>query len=109
MGNLFLVFDPATPLLGRTRLNWLSTAAFLLLPSGFWLRRRKIEVLIKKRIERLHEEVKINANLPLASSISLILCRVLGLVLTNNFLGLLPYVFTASSHPAFTFVLAASS
>ena len=109
MGNLFLVFDPSTSFLGRTRLNWLSIVAFFLLPSRFWLKRRKIEILIKKRINSIHEEVKVNASLPLARSVSLTLCRILTLVLVNNFLGLLPYVFTASSHPAFTFVLAASS
>jgi len=108
MGNLFLVFDPSIGI-EYVSFNWVSFLAVIVYPSRFWLSERKCSVVFIKVSRILSGEIKINANLSLPSSSSLVLARVFFLVARSNFLGLLPYVFTATRHPAFTFVVAFSS
>lgn len=84
------------------------TSVFLF-PSGFWLKRRKLEGLIKKGVLILTGEVKTNSKSHTPRSIPLGLGAIIILVLGRNFFGLAPYVFTSSSHPVFTLVLAGSS
>jgi len=108
MGNLFLVFDPSIGF-QHVSLNWLSFLAVILYPSRFWISDRKCSVAFVKSSRMLSREIKINSNLFFPSSTSLVLVRVFFSVARSNFLGLLPYVFTATSHPAFTFVVAFSS
>lgn len=64
---------------------------------------------MKKLVLGISREIKTNSKLNAPGTTPLLLRGILILVLTRNFFGLLPYVFTPSSHPAFTFVLAGSS
>ena len=109
MTNLFSVFDPSTRIFGRLRINWMAIVSFLVFPSGFWLNRGGLEKVLKTLILILSAEIKINTKEEYSRSRSLILTRVFMAVLARNFFGLAPYVFTASRHPVFTFVLAGSS
>jgi len=87
----------------------MAIVSFLVFPSGFWLNRGGLEKVLKTLILILSAEIKINTKEEYSRSRSLILTRVFMAVLARNFFGLAPYVFTASRHPVFTFVLAGSS
>lgn len=56
----------------------------------------------------MSEEVKLVNFLGVANSVPLIIAALFVFIVTNNFLGLLPYVFTSTSHPSITFVLSVS-
>lgn len=109
MRGLFQVFDPSTQGGIGLSLNWMAILGFIFLPSHFWLGKNKNRILLHSLLRRLAIEIKVNSRLSFLNSIPLFLCRVFVLVLRRNFLGLLPYVFTASSHLCFTLVLACSS
>jgi len=108
MGSLFSVFDPSTGI-GFININWFSIIRVIMVPSRYWLLSRKTVRVINLIWIGLASEVKLNRFKGVPNSIPLVLVRVFSLILCNNFLGLVPYVFTASSHPAFTRVLALSS
>jgi len=108
MGSLFSVFDPSTGI-GSIHINWFSILSIVMVPSRYWLLSRKTVRVVNLIWLGLAAEIKLNRFKGVANSIPLILVRVFSLILCNNFLGLVPYVFTASSHPAFTRVLALSS
>lgn len=55
------------------------------------------------------QEVKTNSKLSAPRSTPIVLSATLALVISRNFFGLAPYVFTSSSHLSYTLVLAASS
>ena len=65
--------------------------------------------MINFGLKRLAGEVKLVNFNGVANSVSSVLTGLFVLILVNNFLGLLPYVFTATSHPACTFIVAISS
>jgi len=108
MGSLFSVFDPSNGI-GALSINWISMLRVLSIPSRFWLLSSKPERVVNLIWSGLAAEVKLNRFKGVPNSIPLLLVRVFTLILCNNFLGLVPYVFTASRHPAFTRVLALSS
>jgi len=108
MGSLFSVFDPSTGI-GLININWFSILRILIVPSRYWLLSRKTVRAVNLIWAGLAAEVKLNSFKGVPNSVPLVFVRVFSLILCNNFLGLVPYVFTASSHPAFTRVLALSS
>jgi len=108
MGSLFSIFDPSTGI-GLININWFSILRIIIIPSSYWLLSRKTVRAVNLIWAGLAAEIKLNRFKGVPNSVPLVLVRVFSLILCNNFLGLVPYVFTASSHPAFTRVLALSS
>lgn len=99
--NLFVVFDPCT---GFLSLNWLRTWIFILiLPYKFWFIRNKTSVITNKIIKRLKDEIFIF--IPYKGT-TLILISIFVFIIINNIIGLIPYVFTSSSHLIFSLALA---
>lgn len=105
MNNLFSIFDPVTHF-GTLSINWLRIIAVLLIPSLFWVRARKSVIAITKLINFLYQELKSVLYSGYSSSHFLALISFLIYIFINNFLGLLPYVFTATSHLSITLRLA---
>nr|WOR81074.1 ATP synthase F0 subunit 6 [Anaspides richardsoni] len=105
MTNLFSVFDPVSSIFFLS-LNWLSTLLGLfIIPFLFWAMPSRWSMSWSSIMFTLHKEFK----LLLGSSslgVSIIFISLFSLILFNNFLGLLPYVFTSSSHMALTLSLA---
>lgn len=106
MNNLFSIFDPKSSIFSLN-LNWLRRLGIIIfLPSSYWLTKRK----------NIHIFIKIAKYLEKEFSIAIIYIKSPGLVhffisiflfiAINNFLGLFPYIFTASSHLSYTIVLA---
>nr|YP_010988652.1 ATP synthase F0 subunit 6 [Allanaspides helonomus]WOR80944.1 ATP synthase F0 subunit 6 [Allanaspides helonomus]WOR80957.1 ATP synthase F0 subunit 6 [Allanaspides helonomus] len=101
MTNLFSVFDPTSSIF-YLPLNWLSTfLMFFILPLLFWAMPSRSLLMWSSVISTLHKEFKLLLG-PLSSNSSIIFISLFSLILFNNFLGLLPYIFTSTSHMALT-------
>nr|AXI98679.1 ATP synthase F0 subunit 6 [Pseudoniphargus pityusensis] len=105
MVNLFSIFDPSTKLLLSS--NWLSIMIyFFLLPVQLWMVPTRHKQSFSFLLNYLFKEFK-----PLvkkAPFVLLISLSIFVFIMINNLMGLLPYVFTASSHLTFTLALALS-
>nr|AZH81070.1 ATP synthase Fo subunit 6 [Caridina cf. gracilirostris VDM-2018] len=105
MTNLFSSFDPLSSILNLS-LNWTSTALGLLfIPYIFWAMPSRWSILWTSITKTLHQEFKILLG-PMNSSGTLLFTSLFSLIVFNNFLGLLPYIFTSTSHLAMTLALA---
>uniref|UniRef100_A0AAU6PCF1 ATP synthase subunit a n=1 Tax=Diplonychus sp. TaxID=2977879 RepID=A0AAU6PCF1_9HEMI len=103
MTNLFSAFDPATSI--NTSLNWLSTMiGFIMLPSMYWMLPNRYMTLLNLMTKTLHNEFKML--LGTTKGFTLLFVSLFTFILFNNLMGLLPYVFTSSSHLAFTMTMA---
>nr|ATC73050.1 ATP synthase F0 subunit 6 [Cuerna sp. EMHAU-2015-Zz052311] len=101
MTNLFSVFDPCTGILS---LNWLSILIFMfLMPKNFWFLKNKNMIIMNLVMNKLHLEL---ISLMKYKGMSLLMLSLFLLIMFNNILGLLPYVFTASAHLVFSLTLA---
>nr|YP_010736638.1 ATP synthase F0 subunit 6 [Bannacoris arboreus]AVJ52307.1 ATP synthase F0 subunit 6 [Bannacoris arboreus]WEM32391.1 ATP synthase F0 subunit 6 [Bannacoris arboreus] len=103
MTNLFSTFDPATNM--HTSLNWLSTASVLFfLPLSYWILPNNLTLFINSIINKLHSEFKtLLGSKNMGTTIFTLSLFIF--ILFNNMLGLLPYVFTSSSHMIYTLTL----
>nr|WRK21522.1 ATP synthase F0 subunit 6 [Tartessus sp.] len=97
MTNLFSSFDPCT---GKMSLNWMSTfIMILIMPMNFWVLKTKSSMVLIKLINQLSKEM----NMLMNNKESLIIIMSLFLmILINNMMGLIPYIFTSSSHLLFS-------
>nr|YP_011002318.1 ATP synthase F0 subunit 6 [Ergasilus anchoratus]UUB71176.1 ATP synthase F0 subunit 6 [Ergasilus anchoratus] len=106
MNNLFSVFDPQS-MFGING-NWVSATIIMLLPSSYWLSSNKNIMLVKSMVSYLYKET-LNHFSPLPSpGMAQFILSLFLFILLNNFLGLFPYVFTASTHLTFTLSLSLS-
>nr|YP_010341279.1 ATP synthase F0 subunit 6 [Stenamma expolitum]UNZ99544.1 ATP synthase F0 subunit 6 [Stenamma expolitum] len=104
MMNIFSIFDPSsiTPFISS---NWLSMfIIFLLYPYQFWFLPSRMINLWFLSLNYLFKEFKILINYSFSNLI--ILLSLFLMIFFNNFLGLFPYIFTASSHMMFCLSLA---
>nr|AZH81133.1 ATP synthase Fo subunit 6 [Caridina malanda]AZH81134.1 ATP synthase Fo subunit 6 [Caridina malanda] len=105
MTNLFSSFDPLSSIFSLS-LNWTSTMLGLLfIPYIFWAMPSRWTILWTTITKTLHQEFKVLLG-PMNSSGTLLFVSLFSLIVFNNFLGLLPYVFTSTSHLAMTLALA---
>nr|QHN89251.1 ATP synthase F0 subunit 6 [Tapinoma melanocephalum] len=102
MTNLFNIFDPSTSM--NLSLNWLSMfLIFLIFPYQFWLIPSRYIMLWNMIINFIYKEFKILISHSYSNI--MILLSLFMIILTNNFMGLFPYIFTASSHMSFCLTL----
>nr|QWC53766.1 ATP synthase F0 subunit 6 [Chudania hellerina] len=101
MTNLFSVFDPCT---GIFSMNWISSIiSLILLPYNYWILENKISIIFNKILKVLSSEMN---NLMKYNGMTLFMMSLFLYILFNNMMGLLPYVFTSSSHLVFCISLA---
>lgn len=105
MGNLFSIFDPVTHF-NRLRLNWVALTAVLWLPSIYWITESKGSLVLVRLTKALKGELASVLYKGVSRSRIFVLIRLLITIFVNNFLGLLPYVFTSTSHLSVTLALA---
>nr|YP_009525769.1 ATP synthase F0 subunit 6 [Belzebub intermedius]AXS67623.1 ATP synthase F0 subunit 6 [Belzebub intermedius] len=104
MTNLFSVFDPSSSLTNLP-LNWLSTfLGLLFIPFVYWMMPSRWSLLWNKIIEGVHNEFKALLT-PSQSKTTIIFTSLFSFILFNNFLGLMPYIFTSTSHLSMTLSL----
>lgn len=108
MGDLFSTFNPETVILGLTiRLNWVARIRIIfILPQIFWLQKRKPLIGLLIIIEYLSKELEAVFGVLIKPGFLLRFITMFFSVLSVNFLGLIPYVFTSSRHLSFTLSLA---
>nr|YP_009673466.1 ATP synthase F0 subunit 6 [Neocaridina davidi koreana]QDF42985.1 ATP synthase F0 subunit 6 [Neocaridina davidi koreana] len=105
MTNLFSSFDPLSSVLNLS-LNWTSTTLGLIfIPYIFWAMPSRWSMLWSSITKTLHQEFKVLLG-PMSTGGTLMFVSLFSLIVFNNFLGLLPYVFTSTSHLAMTLALA---
>lgn len=93
--NLFSIFDPSSSI--NYSFNWLRIfMIFILFPYQFWLIPSRYIYLWKFIINFIFKEFKILISYSYSNII--IFLRLFIFILINNFLGLFPYIFTASRH-----------
>jgi F-type H+-transporting ATPase subunit a len=103
--NLFSIFDPSTS--RGAPLNWLSIALGLFfLPYPFWALANRYSILVSSVTITLHREFKVLLGSDFKVGHTFLFISLFLFIMFNNLLGLLPYVFTASSHLSLTLVLA---
>jgi len=102
--NLFSVFDPVSSIIGLS-LNWVSTfLGLIFIPALYWIMPSRWSLLWFKVLDTLHKEFKILlANSPVGRTI--IFVTLFSLIVFNNRLGLLPYIFTRTRHLTITLSL----
>nr|QFO87055.1 ATP synthase F0 subunit 6 [Latreillia valida] len=103
MTNLFSIFEPSSSF--NFPLNWTSTLlGILFIPFMYWASPSRWSLLWSKLIMILHMEFKALL-LPSHKGTTVVFISLFSLIVFNNFLGLLPYVFTSSSHLVMTLSL----
>nr|YP_009485712.1 ATP synthase F0 subunit 6 [Rhynocoris incertis]AVZ00848.1 ATP synthase F0 subunit 6 [Rhynocoris incertis] len=104
MSNVFSTFDPATSM--SMSFNWISSMIVLIMiPSTFWLIPSRYNMIMKILHSKLHAEF--TAILGSKNKMfSIMFISLFMFILMNNSVGMLPYVFTSSSHLTFTLSLA---
>lgn len=103
--NLFSSFDPSS--FWTISFNWLrASLVFLLATPLFWLTPAKKNIVLIKITNTLHAEFKLLLGNNTPQGLTLIFVSLFIFILVNNFIGLFPYVFTASSHITTTLTIA---
>jgi len=101
--NLFSVFDPRRSIL-NIQINWIRTIlGIILLPYIYWLPPTRTSWVAVKITKILRKEFKLLSS---TKGLSTLVLPLLLLIIINNSLGLLPYVFTRTRHITITFTLA---
>lgn len=96
--NLFSIFDPITS--PSLSLNWIRIfIIFFILPYQFWFLPSRITFSWNLIINYIFNEFKILINYSFSNII--IFISLILFIFFNNFIGLFPYIFTASSHIRF--------
>nr|YP_011017063.1 ATP synthase F0 subunit 6 [Saldoida armata]WQB61741.1 ATP synthase F0 subunit 6 [Saldoida armata] len=102
MTNLFSAFDPANSI--NMSMNWTSTMiSIMIMPSMFWMVPSRFEMTFKLLMTKMHQEFKLMMK---NKGFTLTLVSMFMFILLNNIMGLMPYVFTSSSHLTFTLTMA---
>nr|YP_010586632.1 ATP synthase F0 subunit 6 [Uenoa lobata]UZZ44446.1 ATP synthase F0 subunit 6 [Uenoa lobata] len=97
MANLFSIFDPSTKM--SIPLNWMSIfIGLMIIPFKFWILPSRINYLINSITESLHKEFKTLIGLNYHNGSTFMFISLFLFILFNNFMGLYPHIFTASSH-----------
>nr|QYC36464.1 ATP synthase F0 subunit 6 [Sympetrum striolatum] len=105
MTNLFSVFDPSTSVFNLS-MNWSSTMiGMMIMPMTFWLIPTRMNMIWNTITKTLHNEFKTLLGTTGLNGTTFMFISVFSLILFNNFMGLFPYIFTSTSHLAFTLTL----
>nr|UPL65199.1 ATPase subunit 6 [Valleriola javanica] len=103
MTNLFSTFDPASST--SLSLNWISTTiALTVMPTMFWIMPSRYTMLNQIISKKMHMEFK--TLMPNKKGMTLMLVTMFMFIMINNMMGLLPYVFTGTSHVTMNLTLA---
>lgn len=108
--NLFSIFDPNTIfLIYSIEINWLRIPiSFIYVRSSFWLLCPPFMKIFKSLILFLEKEIQLNFSASVNPGITHLIISIFFFIVINNYLGLSPYVFTATRHLRITLSLALS-
>nr|QDI93795.1 ATP synthase F0 subunit 6 [Tuxedo cruralis] len=104
MTNLFSTFDPTTSM--NLSLNWVSTfIGMMIMPMMYWIIPSRMNMMFKILFLNLYNEFKTLLGQK-SKGFNLMIISLFMFILFNNLMGLMPYIFTSSSHLTFTLTLA---
>lgn len=102
--NLFSVFDPTSSVI-NIPMNWMRTVVGItLIPRIFWTHRNPNNFYWKKLLNHLNIEFKTIIN-SRARGRSLIFISTFLIIILNNSIGLIPYIFTRTRHLMITLAI----
>nr|YP_010219083.1 ATP synthase F0 subunit 6 [Metrocoris esakii]UBY46236.1 ATP synthase F0 subunit 6 [Metrocoris esakii] len=102
MTNLFSTFDPSTSM--NYSMNWMSTFMIMIMfPYSYWIMSSRYSKMINLIYMTLHKEFK--TLLMKSEGLTLMMTSIFMFIMVNNLMGLLPYIFTSSSHLIFSLAL----
>jgi len=107
MTNLFSSFDPNIRIFSLSiRLNWLAARIrCFMLPQLYWLTNSQFSKGFLKIIYYLKEELRaVFGGLVIPGTVYIYI-RIFFFILFSNFMGLIPYIFTSTSHLSITLSL----
>lgn len=105
IANLFSSFDPAS--LITLPLNWMRALLILIIITPtFWSVPSKKFIFFFNILSTLHKEFKTLLGGGVTLGATLLFTTLFFFILTNNFIGLFPYIFTSSRHLTLTLGLA---
>nr|ARX96605.1 ATP synthase F0 subunit 6 [Xylocopa appendiculata] len=104
--NLFENFDPSTNQI--LSLNWIAAFLYLfLIPYSYWLIPSRLNMMWMNFIKLIYLEFKlISSNLYQSNIIMFI--SLMMMLMMMNFLSLMPYIFTMTSHMSFNLIMSLS-
>ena len=103
---MFVIFDPNIVIF-KWLTNWVVLIALLFLPPiGFWLIKSRGLLGFNIAIKFIYNEFIETLKPLITPGVGLVLINLLVFILFNNFIGLMPYLFTSTSHLVFTLTLA---
>nr|YP_009987574.1 ATP synthase F0 subunit 6 [Tropidocephala brunnipennis]QBZ38047.1 ATP synthase F0 subunit 6 [Tropidocephala brunnipennis] len=102
MTNLFSSFDPSTTL--NMQINWIALASpLLILPNKLWIQESRNSMIKKLFLYKINEEMTfIYKN----KQILILMKSMFMYILIMNLMGLIPYMFTPTSHLSISMSLA---
>nr|QDI94080.1 ATP synthase F0 subunit 6 [Leucophoroptera quadrimaculata] len=104
MTNLFSTFDPASSM--NMSVNWISTSIIIMImPSLYWLTPSRLTMLFEMLFKTLYKEYKTLLGQK-SQGFNLMIISLFMFILMNNLMGLMPYIFTSTSHLTFTLSMA---
>nr|YP_011010450.1 ATP synthase F0 subunit 6 [Xenobates argentatus]WPW47078.1 ATP synthase F0 subunit 6 [Xenobates argentatus] len=102
MTNLFSTFDPSTSM--NYSMNWNSTFIIIILfPYSYWMMSSRFSKIYQIIWNNLHNEFK--TLLKESKGLTMMMTSMFLFILINNMMGLLPYIFTSSSHLVFSLTI----
>nr|YP_003734719.1 ATP synthase F0 subunit 6 [Opisthopatus cinctipes]ADE05868.1 ATP synthase F0 subunit 6 [Opisthopatus cinctipes] len=104
MTNLFSIFDPISSILFN--FNWISLIfGLLIIPFSYWIIPSRILIMKMIMFYTLHKEMKLLMGGSYFLGSTMIFICLFTLIMYNNVFGLLPYMFTSTTHMAITLSL----
>lgn len=104
INNLFSIFDPSTSV--QFRWNWLIIVILVcIIPYNFWFSSSLFLISWKNFLNGFFQEIRNNLKTYKLKNCLILTCLFICIILIN-LIGLLPYVFTATSHLVITIFFA---
>nr|QPN48492.1 ATP synthase F0 subunit 6 [Lycorma delicatula]QPN49467.1 ATP synthase F0 subunit 6 [Lycorma delicatula]QPN49480.1 ATP synthase F0 subunit 6 [Lycorma delicatula]QPN49493.1 ATP synthase F0 subunit 6 [Lycorma delicatula]QPN49506.1 ATP synthase F0 subunit 6 [Lycorma delicatula] len=93
MTSLFSTFDPMTKLLQS---NWIiMMMTTMILPKWYWTKKSRMNMMMKMMEKKLMNEFKLMTH---QKEILIMVMSIFMFIMISNMMGLIPYVFTSTSH-----------
>lgn len=106
--NLFSIFDPSTKLIIDLSINWISIFFLLfIIPNLYWLIPNNLNLIYIKLLSSLFNEFKLILKKK-NNNFNIIFISLFILIITYNFIGLFPFIFTRTRHLSINLTLAIS-
>jgi len=105
ISNLFSIFDPSSSF--GLSINWVSSfLGLFFIPFVFWVTLNRYDVLFSLFAKTIYSEFKVLVGPSASLGHTMLFVALMIFIMGNNLMGLLPYVFTRTSHLSITLALA---